>query len=368
MGLYKRGSMYFFDFTFQGKRHQGSTHTKNKEVAKQIVTKIRNDLALGLVGLKPREPSPPFQDFLEKTFMQHVRQNEKAKRTTKHYQDKVKRLLAFPDFKTVTLEQVDTLRIQSFKDWRLRQKTKKGKPYSIITINGELRTLRRALLFALKVGLLTIKPFVSLFAGEKGRMFVLTGEMENAYLAVAPSPLKEAAILILDLGLRPEECVSLRKDDITPEGVTVQQGKSVNARRVIPQTERTRKTLEFLFRFFPDSEWVFPGRNGHLRRTSLDNMHAKLRDTPSPTGRGTLFPGEFVLYSMRHTFGTRLAESGAREFAIKELMGHSSVKVSERYVHPSSEHTALAMKRKEMGDKILRGEVHEEAPEKSRIS
>jgi len=77
------------------------------------------------------------------------------------------------------------------------------------------------------------------------------------------------------------------------------------------------------------------------------------------------WPKEFLLYSLRHTFGTRLAESGAREFEIKALMGHSSVRVSEKYIHVPGEHLSLAMKRAEAYGKMLRGETmqHEQAPE-----
>lgn len=46
---------------------------------------------------------------------------------------------------------------------------------------------------------------------------------------------------------------------------------------------------------------------------------------------------EFVPHSFRHTFGTRLGESGVDVFTIMRLMGYSSVTVSQRYVHPSPE-------------------------------
>jgi hypothetical protein len=48
-------------------------------------------------------------------------------------------------------------------------------------------------------------------------------------------------------------------------------------------------------------------------------------------------PTDFVPHSLRHTFGTRLGESGADAFTIMKLMGHSTITVSQRYVHPSPE-------------------------------
>jgi integrase len=56
-------------------------------------------------------------------------------------------------------------------------------------------------------------------------------------------------------------------------------------------------------------------------------------------------PEDFVLHSLRHTFGTRLGEAGADAFTIMKLMGHSTVTVSQKYVHPSPEFLETAMTR-----------------------
>jgi integrase len=58
-------------------------------------------------------------------------------------------------------------------------------------------------------------------------------------------------------------------------------------------------------------------------------------------------PADFVLHSFRHTFGTRLGETGADAFTIMRLMGHSTVTVSQRYVHPSPEVMENAVARME---------------------
>src|SRR5215470_9015004 len=46
-------------------------------------------------------------------------------------------------------------------------------------------------------------------------------------------------------------------------------------------------------------------------------------------------PEGFVLHSLRHTFLTRLGASGADAFSIKRIAGHSSVTISEKYIHPT---------------------------------
>ena len=58
-------------------------------------------------------------------------------------------------------------------------------------------------------------------------------------------------------------------------------------------------------------------------------------------------PCEFVLHSLRHTYGTRLGEAGADAFTIMRLMGHSSVTVSQRYLHPTPEALERAVEKLE---------------------
>jgi len=76
-----------------------------------------------------------------------------------------------------------------------------------------------------------------------------------------------------------------------------------------------------------------PWPNSHLGR-----QHARVRALLK-------MPSDFVLHSPRHTFGTRLGESGADAFTIMRLMGHSTVTISQRYVYPSPEALELAYER-----------------------
>ncbi len=53
----------------------------------------------------------------------------------------------------------------------------------------------------------------------------------------------------------------------------------------------------------------------------------------------------FVLYSLRHTFLTRLGESGCDSWTLARIAGHSSVAISARYVHPSEDKVLEAISR-----------------------
>jgi len=69
------------------------------------------------------------------------------------------------------------------------------------------------------------------------------------------------------------------------------------------------------------------------------------RTSEGPKGEPPGHPiAHFRIYDLRHAFGTRLGESGVDSYSIMKLMGHGSITISCRYVHPSAERleTALA--------------------------
>jgi integrase len=59
-------------------------------------------------------------------------------------------------------------------------------------------------------------------------------------------------------------------------------------------------------------------------------MHQGIRDKLK-------LPSDFVIHSFRHTMLTRLGEAGVDAFTIMKIAGHSSITVSQKYIHPSPE-------------------------------
>ena len=71
----------------------------------------------------------------------------------------------------------------------------------------------------------------------------------------------------------------------------------------------------------------------------MQNSSAKLRTRKCKPA--LLQP--WVLYSFRHTFLTRLGESGCDAWTLARIAGHSSIAISSRYVHPSEDAVLNAM-------------------------
>ena len=81
----------------------------------------------------------------------------------------------------------------------------------------------------------------------------------------------------------------------------------------------------------------------HTRAFRLANTEIKKRNEEIGTKQPLIQP--WVLYSFRHTFLTRLGESGCDAWTLARIAGHSSITISSRYVHPSEDAVLNAMTR-----------------------
>jgi hypothetical protein len=96
----------------------------------------------------------------------------------------------------------------------------------------------------------------------------------------------------------------------------IRDGKTRNAKRNLSLTPRVRAMLEGRQKQ-QTSVWVFTDETGTrpLSRFTLRDQHDVARQSLK-------LPEEFVIYCLRHTFGTRLGESRADAFTIMKVMGH----------------------------------------------
>ena len=343
MAVYKQqeSKFWWYKFTWNGQSVRRSTKQTNKRVAEQMEAAHKTGLAKGEVGIVEKQPAPTLELFAER-FMEaiSVRSAEKP-RTVAFYQEKLNRLLEYPKMANATLDTIDEALIEEYVKARRKQ-------VAPATVNRQLATLRRALRLAHEWKVIDRVPRIRLLQGERTREFVLTREVEAKYLEAVPEPLADIAILMLDTGLRDGEALALKWSDVhmQPAGgakfgyLQVQKGKSAKARRTLSLTARAVTMLTARSKT-STSEFVFCGRLGKpILVTSLDHQHAKVRESLK-------LPADFVVHSLRHTMLTRLGLLGVDAFTIMKIAGHSSITVSQRYVHPSPESVERAFEKLE---------------------
>ena len=358
MSIFKRGRIYWYKFTFNGEAIRESTRQTNQHTARQMEAAHRASLAKGEVGIREKKTAPTLTAFCEQRLEPWARSSFE-KNTPNNwlwYRAGIRSLLRYKPLAAAKLDAIGNELAAEFASHRLAD----GREVS--TANSSLRVLRRALRLAKQWGVLEAFPAISLLPGERHRERVVSIEEETKYLEGAPEPLKSIATLLADTGLRPEECYRLRWENInwgngSNGTLLVTQGKTGAARRVLYLTPRVRFILETRWEFAcrPSDGWVWPAptKCGHVDHSSLKKQHARAFKTASARAAKRAFESNtkpsllkpWVLYSFRHTFLTRLGESGCDAWTLARIAGHSSIAISSRYVHPSEDAVQNAMSR-----------------------
>ena len=342
MAIFKRGRTYWFHFFWNNEHIQRSTKQGNPRIARQIEAAHKTALAKGEVGIIERKPIPTLKGFSQR-FLDNAaigRRQAPRETTIAFYAQRLNKILQYEPLATARLDKITPEMLERY----IKQRIPKVSP---ACINRDLATIRRLLHVAWELSLVDRIPKITLLQGEKERDFVLSAEGERIYMEFAPQPLKDVASLMLACGLRVGEVVGLAWSGIYLEPVNgakfgylhVSDGKSKNARRNVPLTAAVRRMLETR-QSAAIGPWVFSNEDGTgpLSRSTVSHQHTELR-------RKLKFPEGFVVHGFRHTMLTRLGASGTDVFSIKKVAGHSSVTVSEKYVHPTPESLERAFER-----------------------
>ena len=148
----------------------------------------------------------------------------------------------------------------------------------------------------------------------------------------------DIATVLVDTGMRPEENSRLRWEFVSWTNghcgtLQVTHGKTAAARRMLPLSPRVRAILEMRWEAAgkPVEGWVWAAgtASGHIEPSTVKKQHQRALRLCGVR--------PFVLYSLRHTFLTRLGAAGCDAWTLARIAGHSSIAMSTRYVHPNSD-------------------------------
>jgi integrase len=342
VAVYKqpKSKYWWYKFTWNGELIRESTKQTNKRVAEQMEAAHRTALAKGEVGIRERKPVPTLKQFAEDDFLPYVRSTFAAKpKTGAYYGYGVKSLLADEKLAGERLDAITSDKVAGY----VAKRQEAG--LQVASINRELQVLRRMFHLAQEWGKVEkVLPRVRMLSGERHRERVLSSAEEKRYLDQSAPLLRDVATIFLDCGLRPEECFRLKWENIRDGSIEIQYGKTDNARRRIPISQRVAAVLEMRHTADATSEWVFPAgtRSGHIEPASLKRQHLRACE-----GKANVMenrkrkPGEpkkwnvepFPLYTLRHTCLTRWAPH-MDPWALAYLAGHRDMSITKRYIHP----------------------------------
>jgi integrase len=342
VGIYKRGEVYWYKFMWQGCMVRESSKQGNDKVARQMEAAHRTSLAKGEVGIRDKKPVPIMRLFCEQRVEPWATATfeQAAPKTWLWYCFGINAVKNSATLGNLKINEIGPELIAEFASERQRD------GLQISSINSCLRALRRVLRLAVEWGVLESSPKVKFLSGERRRERVISAGEEVLYLAAALPLLHDVSIVLFDTGMRPEECHSLQWDNVNWEGgrngtVLVAKGKTKAARRMLPMSPRVRVVLENRWKVAgePSEGWVWPAqtKDEHINHDSLKAQHRKALKAAK------LRP--FEVYSIRHTFLTRLGESGCDVWTLARVAGHANISISQRYVHPSEDAVLNALSR-----------------------
>ncbi len=224
--------------------------------------------------------------------------------------------------------------------WGNPRMTRPTKPGTVATY---FRIVRAFFNWCVKEKTLSVSPMERITppVDRPDQVQPFTGEQVAALFRAAKRtthPARDEAVLflLLDTGLRVSELAALRVSDVDllAGHVTVRSGKGGKLRRV-PFSLHTRRALYQCLNerdsapseaFFQSDRGTNAG-GGLTRRGLLQLMHRLGASAGIEAAAARCSPHTF-----RHTFAVLYLRAGGNVFALKELLGHTSLAIVNRYV------------------------------------
>lgn len=345
MALRTRRGRWHYRFKFQGHAYAETTGlaATERNRTKALAMELEHRKALE-EGRRPerrvmvRQFSEAAHEFLEWATVEYREHPNSSKRLATSFASAIE----FFDKEPVSL--IDAGSLERYKAWRIKEHEIRD-----ITLRHDLHALSKFFGYAIKQRWTNHNPVKDVEIPsdvEAVRMHVVSVKEEQDYFARAAKwpDLHDVGRLMLNQGMRPEEVTSLRKADVDMDHgqVHIREGKSAAARRALDLTTESKVILG---RRMPGpSQWIFPSkRNPGQRIARVNGQHDKVCADARRAGIAL----NFVLYDLRHTWATRMAQCGTDIPTLAAMLGHNSIRIVQKYVHPTADHKKAAMVRYE---------------------
>jgi integrase len=316
-----------YDFCINNVRYFGAIkEARTKPQAEQAEIRIKNDVFEGTYG-SHKKIAPAFNEFVEEVYLPWARANKRSCKTS----DETRCKTLVKHFGTKRLDQITSEMIEGYKTVRRNSITIRGTHLSQTSVNRELEILSKIFTKARDFGKVDHNPcrLVERFKKRKVIPRYFTHDEEERLLAALTGTLahlRPIVIVGIGTGLRPpSEIFNLRRSDVDFERNALRAGTKTDEEREIPMSETVREVLLELYNRNKESEYLFVSwRTGDRFKEVKNGFRRALKDAGIKGAR---------LYTMRHTFGTRMGEAGYSSYEIMALMGHRDIKTSAGYVH-----------------------------------
>lgn len=236
-------------------------------------------------------------------------------------------------FKGSYLDEITSQDVEKYKAFRLGQGVRKS------TVNRCLAILRKMFNLAVEWGSLKAGqiPKIKLYPEKDNLMErILAEDEEEKLLKSSSEPLLSILIVALNTGMRLGEILPMQWKDVDLEAGKIRIPKSKSGRiRLVNINSNLEGTLQRLKQRNGASSHLFVNpKTGNPLTTVKKAFKTACRRAGI---KGLRF------HDLRHTFASRLVRMGTDLITVKELLGHSSVTITERYTHTLQEQKQRAV-------------------------
>jgi integrase len=335
MGIYRRGRVYWIDFYDPNrKRVQESSQSSNRREAENLLALRKSEILRGVYKQPIKISLGEFAD----RYMEHAKAN---KRSWLRDEQMLSHLCEFFGRET-SLTEVTPMRIE---DYKLGRRSK----IADSTVNRELALLKRmfnlAINWDLYLGLNPVRK-VKFFREFNNRLRILSHDEQEKLVQNAIPYLQDLIRFALNTGLRVGEIFSLKWSHVDLQrGILSVFASKTQTIREIPINSETRRVLE-AWKLNQKNEIVF-----YNPQTGKPFVDLKTGFALACENAGI---SDVTWHTLRHTFASRLVNSGVDIVTVKELLGHSNISVTMRYAHTNIESKRAAVERLDgFGDNLV---------------
>lgn len=292
-----------------------------------------------------RKEKTTFREFAKRFMAGYLPGQKPSERKAKN---QILNTHLIPFFGDMALDEIRQEHVDAFTTAELKRCARK-------TVNNRLAVLSTMLGYAVEnkvIAKVTLRCHVRGRKAEDAPILAVDADDVQKLLGSAVLMYRVAILFATEAGFRVGEIRGVQWTDIRGDEVTIRRAIDIDDNVGAPKHDRVRKVplsptlLMELHKLPRQGLWVLCGGDGAALpyREMLDTLHRiyQRAGVAVPVSEdGTTMPW----HSLRHTFGTECAKRGVPIPTLRDLMGHTDVKTTLRYVTVTSEDRRSAIRR-----------------------
>jgi integrase len=328
VGIYRRPDSLTFWMSLQvnGQRVRLNTMVEDRQLAEDLFCAWKAEIArtrwLGA-------PTPDGDHTVAELVTQYLKMVSPRKSSGSQERDHITLARFATRWGKLLLRDLTTLLIEEYLAERIVQ-------VRFATVSKELGILKAAFRCAIRWGWASHSPFLGIVLNQEGtaRTRWLSEDEEARLLVHCATWLRDIVILGLDTGLRPGNLVRFQRAWVQSGETCLIIPREQTKTKKLPLTiPLTRRAADIVHRYLESarSEYLFVSQEGHAYTCAEINraleraaVKAGLRD--------------ICLYTLRHSFISRLVQAGVSLPEVAALAGHRDIRMTMRYAHLAPQH------------------------------